>query len=154
MPELLEIGVIAKPQGLNGEVIVALVTDRTERLEPGSVLETEQGPLTVVSATPHGRRWRVQFDGFSSREDADPLRGVVLRAEPVEDPDVWFVHQLVDRRVVLSDGTPVGTCVSVVDNPAHDLLELDSGTLVPLPFVAAVGDEIVIEPPDGLFDLS
>ncbi|HEX4901941.1 MAG TPA: ribosome maturation factor RimM [Acidimicrobiales bacterium] len=149
---MLEVGRIAKPHGLKGEVIVALITDRHERLDPGSVLETDRGPLTVVEAHPHQHRWRVRFEGFSSREDVEPLHGLALRAEPVEDPDVWFVHDLVGKRVVLADGTSVGVCTSVVDNPAHDLLELDRGQLVPLPFVVDVGDDIEIDPPEGLFD--
>ena len=154
MTELLEVGAVAKPHGLKGEVIVSLITDRTERLDPGSVLESDAGPLTVVSAAPHGHRWRVQFEGFASREDADRIHGVVLRAEPVEDPDEWFVHDLIGCEVVTTDGAVVGDCVSIVDNPAHDLVELDSGVLVPLPFVESVepGVRIVIDPPEGLLD--
>ena len=106
----------------------------------------------MVAASPHQNRWRVRFEGFHSREDVEPLHGLVLRAEPVEDPDVWFVHDLIGKAVVLADGTEVGTCTSVVDNPAHDLLELDGGQLVPLPFVIEVGDVIEIEPPEGLLD--
>lgn len=151
--ELLEVGRIAKPHGLKGEVIVGLSTDRVERLDPGSVLETDRGPLTVVRAVPHQHRWRVQFEGVGSREEADELHGLVLRAEPIEDDDVWFVHELIDRAVVTVDGTAVGTCVAVVENPAYDMLELDSGALVPLPFVTEVGDDIVIDPPDGLLEL-
>lgn len=140
--------------GLRGEVIVELHTDREERLDPGAVVHTARGPLTVVTAHRHQGRWRVRFAGCDSREDAAPLHGSVLWAEPPVDPDVVFVHQLIDRDVVLVDGTPVGRCVSVVDNPAHDLLELDSGTLVPLPFVDEVTDDrIVIDPPDGLLEL-
>jgi 16S rRNA processing protein RimM len=133
-------------------VIVALTTDRDERLAPGAVLQTDRGPLTVVEAHPHQHRWRVRFEGFATREDVEPLHGLVLRAEPVDDPDVWFVHDLIGKPVVRADGTPVGTCVSVVDNPAHDLLELDDGQLVPLPFVVGVGDVIEIDPPEGLLD--
>jgi 16S rRNA processing protein RimM len=55
---------------------------------------------------------------------------------------------------VLTDGTRVGTCVSIVDNPAHALVELDDGRLVPLPFVVDVGDAIEIDPPEGLLDLA
>jgi 16S rRNA processing protein RimM len=145
---------VAKAHGLKGEVIVSLVTDREERLAPGSVLDTDRGPLTVVEAHPHQHRWRVRFEGMASREDAESLHGLVLRAEPVDDPDVWFVHELVDLPVVLADGTAVGTCVSVVENPAHDLLELDDGRLVPVPFVVSVGDVIEIDPPEGLLDLA
>lgn len=146
-------GTIAKPHGLKGEVIVALLTDREDRLDAGSVLETDRGPLTVVEAHPHQHRWRVRFEGFASREDVEPLHGLVLRAEPVDDPDVWFVHELIGLPVVLSDGTRVGTCASIVENPAHDMVELDDGRLVPLPFVVDVGDVIEIDPPEGLLDL-
>lgn len=154
MTELLEVGTIAKPHGLKGEVIVRLLTDREERLDPGSVLETDRGPLTVVEAHPHQHRWRVRFEGFARREDVEPLHGLVLRAAPVDDPDVWFVHALIGLPVVLTDGTEIGTCVSIVDNPAHDLVELDDGRLVPLPFVVDVGDVIEIDPPEGLLDLA
>lgn len=154
MDELLEIGSIAKAHGLRGEVIVRLTTDRIERLEPGSVLDTDRGPLTVVEAAPHQRRWRVSFAGVETREAADALRGVVLRAAPLDDPDVWFVHELIGREVVTVAGVVAGRCVAVVENPAYDVLELDTGALVPLPFVTDVtGEHVVIDPPDGLLEL-
>ncbi len=154
MTELLEVGSIAKPHGLKGEVIVKLVTDHTERLDPGSVLETDRGPLTVVSAHPHQHRWRVRFEGFASREDAEALHGLVLRAEPVDDPDEWYVHELIGSQVVLADGTVVGTCTAIVANPAHDMVEIDGGAVIPMPFVVDFADGVItIDPPEGLFDL-
>lgn len=153
MTELLEVGTIAKAHGLRGEVIVALSSDRTERLDAGSVLHDGTGSLVVVDAHRHQHRWRVRFEGVDSREAADALRGRTLSAEPLDDPDVWFVHELVGVPVVLGDGSAVGTCVAVLDNPAHDLLELDSGVLVPMPFVTDVADVITIDPPEGLLDL-
>jgi 16S rRNA processing protein RimM len=43
--------------------------------------------------------------------------------------------------------------VAVVANPAADLLELESGALVPVVFVTERrADTIVIDPPLGLFD--
>ena len=42
----------------------------------------------------------------------------------------------------------------MVANPAHDLLELDSGALVPVVFItAAAPGRLTIDPPEGLFDL-
>ena len=55
---MLEVGRIAKAHGLNGEVNVVLVSNRPERLDPGSVLSTDRGELTVVSSRRHGERWR------------------------------------------------------------------------------------------------
>ncbi len=51
-----------------------------------------------------------------------------------------WVHELVGAEVVLPDGTAVGAVEAVQDNPAHELLVLDSGALVPVVFVTdAVG---------------
>ena len=56
--------------------------------------------------------------------------------------------------VVGVDGTVHGTCVAVIDNPAHPILELDSGALVPSVFVVSHDSGVVtIDPPEGLFDL-
>jgi 16S rRNA processing protein RimM len=153
---LLEVGRITKPHGVTGQVLVALSSDRTSRLDPGSVLSTDRGELTVVASSRHVDRWIVRFEGITDREQADIWRGVVLRAEPVEDTDAdaLWVYELIDATVVLPDGTEVGTVASVQANPASDLLVLDTGALVPVVFVT--GHEpgrIVIDPPEGLFDL-
>ena len=152
---LLEVGRVARAQGLKGECMVDLVTDRVERLAPGSVLVTDAGTLTVESAHHHQRqRWIVRFAGVGSREAAERLHGLVLRAEPLDDPDVLWVHELVGARLVEVDGTERGTVVAVQENPAHDLMVLDTGALVPVVFVVEHGHgRVVVAAPEGLFDL-
>lgn len=168
MTELVEVGRVVKPHGLRGEVVVELVTDREEeRLASGSDLQVgdeTQPPevLTVVwasrqrPATERRRsRWIVQFEGKTSVEAAEALRGAVLSSEPLDEPDALWVHDVVGAEVVLvGSGERVGTCVSLVANPAADLLELDGGALVPVVFVVDQSQgRLVIDPPDGLFDL-
>ena len=154
-PPLLEIGRIAKAHGLNGEVNVVLVSNRTERLDPGSVLSTDHGDLTVRSSRPHGDRWLVRFAGHEDRSSAESLRGLELRGEPLEDPEELWVHELVGCKVVSADGIERGTVTAVQDNPAADLLVLDSGALVPVVFVVdGPTDGVVhVDVPDGLFEL-
>ncbi len=97
-------------------------------------------------------RHLVEFEGVHTREAADDLRGAVLLAPAVEDPEALFVHDLVGSEVVEVDGTHHGTVVAVQANPASDLLVLADGSLVPLRFV--VGREagrIVVDVPTGLF---
>lgn len=150
---LLGIGRITRSHGLRGEVVVDLTTDRVERLTPGAVLESDAGELTVVAVRPHQRRWIVAFEGRTSREDADRLRGVALRAEAIDDPDELWVHDLIGSEVVTVGGDAVGTCVAVVANPASDLLELDSGALVPVVFVVErAPGRVTIDPPEGLLE--
>ncbi len=152
---LLEVGRIGRPHGVRGEVLVRLTTDRHERLAPGSVLQSDAGELVVTASRPHQDRWIVSFEGRDRREAAEALRGQVLRAEPLDDPDELWVHDLVGSTVVTAGGgEPVGTCVAVVANPASDLLELDTGALVPVVFVVDHREgRVTIDPPEGLFDL-
>jgi 16S rRNA processing protein RimM len=153
--DLLEVGRVVKPHGVHGEVVVELVTDRTERLDPGSVLDAHPGRLTVEHSRPYAGRFIVSFVGVTDRDGADALRGVVLRAGRLDDPDALWVDELIGSEVVLTDGTPAGRVAAVEASAADDLIVLDTGALVPAGF--AVGwDErrrLVIDPPAGLFDL-
>jgi 16S rRNA processing protein RimM len=156
-PDLLEVGRIGRAHGVRGALSVTLITDRHERLAAGARLQANGIWLVVQSAKPAGDRWLVQFEGLTDRTAAEGLSGATLLAEPLADLDDegWYVHDLIGARVVSADGTEHGRCVAVVANPAHDLLELESGALVPVVFVTAVEDGLVtIEPPEGLFDLA
>lgn len=159
-PEILwlEVGTIGKAHGLKGEVVVDFVTDRVdERTAVGSEFRLGERTLVVKSARPHQQKWLIYFDGVSDRTDAERLRGGVLEAEAVDDPDALFVHDLIGKVVVDQYGTRHGNVVAVVENPASDLLELEDGRLVPLVFV--VDDDGEPEPgvvrvsvPPGLLD--
>jgi 16S rRNA processing protein RimM len=137
------------------DVVVLLVTDRTERLEPGSALQTDRGELVVTASRRHQGRWLVTFEGVHDRNAAEQLRGLVLRAAPLDDPDALWVHELIGCTVVSADGVERGVVTSVLDNPAADLLVLDSGAMVPVVFVVGrpEGGVIRVDTPDGLFDL-
>jgi 16S rRNA processing protein RimM len=155
-PRRLEVGRITKAHGLRGDVVVLLTTDRSERVDPGSVLDTERGPLTVRSSRPHQDRWVVAFDGVADRDAAEQLRGLLLFAEPIDDPDALWVHELIGCTVRTPDGVERGTVEAVMDNPAADLLVLDTGALVPMVFVVSRPHEgvLVVDTPDGLFELT
>lgn len=153
---MLEVGRITKVHGLRGEVVVLLTSDRTERLDPGSALDAEGRTLVVASSRPHADRWLVRFEGVERREDAEPLRGLVLAGEPLDDPEVLWVHELIGCEVRTVDGTSRGRIESVQDNPAADLLVLDTGALVPVVFVAdgPTDGVVLVDVPDGLFELT
>ena len=155
MTELREVGRIGRPHGVRGDLYVDLITDRTERLDPGASLRAGSQWVTVATSRPMGGRWLVHFDGIDDRTAAEGYVGRILSAEPLPpaDGDDLWVHDLIGSSVVEVSGVDRGTCVAVVANPADDLLELESGALVPVTFVVSCESGVItIDPPDGLFD--
>jgi 16S rRNA processing protein RimM len=149
----LEVGRVGRAHGLTGEVRVELWSDES-RLEPGSVLSSDRGPLTVTASRPHQGLHLVRFVGVADRSAAEALRGLVLRAPALERPGTLWVHQLIGARVVSIGGAELGTVAAVEANPASDLLVLDGGGLIPLRFMVShsPGDEVVVDIPQGLLD--
>jgi 16S rRNA processing protein RimM len=109
---------------VRGDVVVLLVTDRTERLAIGSVLDSDRGPLEVISAKPHHDRWIVRFAQIGDREAAESARGLVLRADigDVDGGEMW-VHDVIGATVVTADGIAhEAGCVTI--DPPEGLLDL------------------------------
>lgn len=154
---LLEVGRIGKPHGVKGDVFVMFVSDRDERHAPGAVLLARKSnferELVVESARLQKDRYVIHFEGIHDRNEAELLTNAVLYGSEIEDADALWVHDMIGSNVVGIDGTDYGSCIAVIDNPAHAILELESGGLVPIPFVVDYRDGVTtIDPPPGLLD--
>lgn len=152
---LLQVGRVARSHGLRGEVLVDLLSDRPERRVVGASFVTHGRDLVVVESRAHLKRWLMRFEGFVDRPGADELRGTGLWAEPIEDEGTLWVHDLIGCAVRDQNGVTRGNVVCVLDNPAADIMELDSGALVPVNFIVSGPEhsEVLVDVPDGLFDL-
>jgi len=146
---------VARPHGLRGEVFVDPITNRTERFERGAVHHAGERTLVVARARSQGGRWVVAYEGVSDLEGAEALRATVLTGDPIDvlaEGEMW-VHELIGSPVVDDDGVPRGTVIDVEANPAHDILVLDSGVLIPVVFVSEFAEgRVVVSAPAGLFD--
>ncbi len=154
--DLLLVGHVRKAHGLKGEVVVRLTTNRDERVAKGARLVVGDEELIVMSSRPKDTDFLVFFDGVTTRERAEELRGSELRSEPLDDPDELWVHELIGATVIDQDGVDRGEVAFVQSNPASDLLVLDSEILVPIVFVVQIdaADGVVhVDVPDGLFEL-
>lgn len=152
--ELLEVGRVDRGHGLKGEVLASITTNMvSQRTAPGAELNVGGTWMTVRSSRPHQKKWLLTFDGVTDREAADALRGSSLTAEPIESEDQVFVHELIGKTLIDQNGQKHGSIVSVIDNPASDLMELSSGALVPLAFYSAHdNDQVTVDVPPGLLD--
>jgi 16S rRNA processing protein RimM len=153
--ERLEIGRIGRPHGVRGDVMVTLTTNFAERVAVGTTWWVGEREMTVESARPHQGRHIVHLAGLDDRDEAAALTGARVYALPLDDaPDgeVW-VHEVIGASVIDRAGRAHGRVVAVEANPAHDLLVLEGGGLVPMVFVVEHdGDRVVIDPPEGLLD--
>ena len=170
------VGRIGRPQGIRGEVTVEIRTDDPEaRFATGSVLLTdpaERGPLTVEAARDQNGRLMIAFEGFGDRNAAETLRGTLLVVDAAtlptpDDPDVFLDHHLVGLVAELPDGSRLGRVCDVLHLPHGDVLVVRregvavTAADVLVPFVAAMvpvvdlpGGRLVVDPPEGLLDLS
>ncbi len=148
------VGYVRRPHGVRGDTYVDLTTDREERLAVGSRLWVNGGWVIVATSRLLPQRWLVHFEGFDDRSAVEALTNRELYAEPIADDDALWVHELIGSEVIEVGGTHRGRCVAVLANPANDLLELDGGALVPIPFVISHKHGVItVDVPDGLFDL-
>ncbi|MBN9111053.1 MAG: ribosome maturation factor RimM [Pseudonocardia sp.] len=176
-PTRLLVGVVVRPHGLRGELVVEVRTDSPEeRFAPGAELVALSGvrstgapvpaTLTVVSSRPHSGRLLVMFAEAADRDAAEALRGIRLLVDaadlpPTGDPDEFHAHQLEGLRAELGDGTVVGTVKEIAHGPGGELLVLTRpdlpDALVPfvteiVPVVDLDGGRVVLDPPEGLLD--
>lgn len=151
----LSIGHLRRPHGLQGDIFVQLTTDRRERITEGAQFHARDGLITVTSSRVAGNgRIIARFDAFDDRTQAERWTNVELFAEPIDDPDALWVHDMISKMVVDQNGIERGRCLQILANPAAEILELDSGALVPSNFVESIeGDTILVKVPDGLFEL-
>jgi len=154
-PVLLEVGRVGRAHGLRGEVHVVAVSNVTARFEPGSRLRVGDRELIVAAARPAGSGWVVRFTGIDDRTAAEALRGrPVFGAALDHADDELFAHDVIGAEVHDRAGARLGRVDAVQANPAHDLLVLETGALIPAVFVVETRPGVVVvDVPEGLFDL-
>ncbi|MFK7918173.1 MAG: ribosome maturation factor RimM [Ilumatobacter sp.] len=152
----LSIGHLRRPHGLKGDIFVQLTTDRRERVTRGAQFHARGTLITVESSRVAGNgRIIARFDAFSDRTQAERWTNVELFAAPIDDPDALWAHEMISKRVIDQNDIERGVCVSILANPAAEILELDTGALVPSNFVTSMDADVIrVDVPDGLFELN
>lgn len=142
-------------------MVVDPISNRRERFDVGSVHYAGDRELVILRARNQRGRWVVGYGGVTDLAAAEALRSVVLYGDPL-DPGVlsageMWVHELIGAEVVDLGGTSHGHVADVEINPAHDILVLDTGGLVPVVFVSEFAPDpapgrVVVDVPEGLLD--
>ena len=139
--DLVPVGRVGRPHGLDGSFFVEGPSERADAFAAGATLYVEGEPVTIVSSK-RGAQGRpvIRLD---RRVDRGTALAVPRETLPALGEDEYYAFQLVGLVVEQEGGRLLGRVRDVLDYPANDVLELDSG--LSLPLVEACVREVDLE---------
>jgi 16S rRNA processing protein RimM len=125
----VQVGRVGRPHGLEGAFVVEDASEDPQRFAPGARVYVGDRLAEVEESKWAGGRLVVRLDCEAER--GAPLR--VPRNElPAPAKDEYYVFQLVGLEVEEEGGRPLGRVQDVAPGVANDVLELNTGTSLPL----------------------
>lgn len=127
--DLVSVGRVGKPHGLDGSFFVERASDDSERFKIGSVLHVDGKTARVEASKRSGGRPVIRLDRAVPRGSELTIPRDDL---PPTGENEYYAFQLVGLEVVEEGGRALGRVAQVVPGVANDVLELDSGPALPL----------------------
>ena len=122
---LVNVGLIVKPFGLRGRVVVEPLTDFPERFAPGSALLIAGERYQVTAGRAQKGRWVLKLKGVDKPEQAEELRGLYMQVHESElfplPKGEYYRFQVVGLLAVTPDGEEVGRVAEVLQTGANDV---------------------------------
>jgi 16S rRNA processing protein RimM len=129
MSDLVKVGRVGKPHGLDGSFFVEHASEDESRFARDATLHVDGEPAKIVASKRSRGRPVIRLD-------REPPRGAELAVPRDELPetgeDEYYEFQLLGLAVEEEGGRHLGRVTVLHPGPANDALELDSGLLLPL----------------------
>lgn len=169
--KMILVAEVIKPHGLRGEVCIDSFADSPFLYGevPSVFLNKDEGRprrFRVLSFRKHKGRVLLTLEGVEGRDQADKLRGykVSVREKDLPDngKDSLYLYEIEGMRVLLENGEYVGTVSNFLLGSGQEtwVIKTDGGQEILFPaekdFIVSVDvekREVIIAPPEGLFDL-
>jgi 16S rRNA processing protein RimM len=129
-PELVAIGRVGRSHGLDGSFFVEGPSDRPDAFATGAVVYVD-GVAAKIVASKRGSQNRPVIR-LERRVERGAELAVPRASLPPLGEDEYYAFQLVGLTVEEEGGRVIGRVQEVLDYPANDVLELDSGVSLPL----------------------
>ena len=129
MGRWVPVGRVGRPHGLDGSFVVEEASAVPGRFARGARVYVGGEPATVVGTKLAGGRPVIRLDRAVPRGSALELPAGEL---PEPEQGSYYVFQLVGLEVVEEGGRRLGSVRDVEEGVANDVLELDSGALLPV----------------------
>jgi 16S rRNA processing protein RimM len=133
----LQVAVIERPHGVQGEIRARITTDTPDRLIKlkSIFLGNEKFARRVLGARYHQDRILFKLEGIATPEAVKALSGTPLRimgsqAAPLAEGE-YFIFQLIDNEVVDEAGTVIGTLIDIMETGANEVYVVSRGDDTP-----------------------
>lgn len=145
-PIYLAVGQLRHPHGVQGEMLMAVLTDFPERLRPGKrlLVGEQREEIILRSARTHARGLLVSFQGYDSPESVGRFRNQYVFVKAAEVPPLpegeYYHHQLIGLRVIAEDDQPLGILTEILETGANDVYVVkdENGSELLLPSIPTV----------------
>lgn len=162
-PVFVVIGKLRRPHGIQGEMLMDVLTDFPERLRRKKVVYVgeQHEPLTLSAIRPQDRAMLVMFEGLENFDAIGRLRNQMVYVKISELPKLpdgeYYYHELIDMRIVDDQGRELGVLSEILETGANDVYVITSpsGEEILLPVISGVvlnidpeQREIRVHPPE------
>jgi 16S rRNA processing protein RimM len=129
--DLVPVGRVGKPHGLDGAFFVEGASEREDVFAAGATLRVGgEDAKVVASRRGGGGRPVIRLDRRVERGAELTVPRATL--PQLDDEDEFYVFELVGLSVEEENGRLLGRVREVLEYPGNDVLELDSGASLPL----------------------
>ncbi len=152
-PDFILVGVVRRPHGLKGEVIVSLDTDFPEQLIKGAkfYLGDDHIPVTIGGRRTHADGLLLAFEEFPDKPSVARLQNVPLFSRATELPELpagkFYQHQLIGLQVIEENGSTIGRLTQIFNTGANDvyIVRDSEGKEILLPAIRDVIKQVELE---------
>ena len=126
-PDYLAVGLLRKPHGLRGDLLLEIYTDFPERLKPGTTILAgdKHQPLKITRRRPTNDGMILGFEGINTPEEAGRWRATVVYVPTADRPALpegqYYHHQMIGLTVIDEAGKVLGALSEIIITGANDV---------------------------------
>jgi 16S rRNA processing protein RimM len=126
-PVYLAVGLLRKPHGLNGDLLMEIYTDFPDRIRPGTTIFVgdKYQPLKITRRRPHNDGLILGFEGITTPEAAGRYRATVAYVPTADRPALpegeYYHHEIIGLTVLDESGKELGQLTEIIVTGANDV---------------------------------
>lgn len=152
-PVYLAVGLLRRPHGVHGEILMEVYTDFPERLKDGTTvyLGGKHKPVTLRHTRYHNDGLLLSFEGVETPESAGLLRNQIVNVKTATRPALpagqYYHHQMIGMIVMEDSGDELGRLTEIIETGANDVYVVTSeeGKELLLPSIKQVVLDVDVE---------